>query len=687
MKRIKICAILLILLFISGQFSAFGQPPTRGAGVKTNKSSAVKRVALVIGNGNYTKAATLKNPTNDAADMSRTLKDLGFEVFSGTDLNKREMENLIRQFGNRLLESKGVGLFYYAGHGVQVKGENYLIPVDADIPQEDEIAYEAVPVGRVLVKMNSAENDLNLVILDACRNNPFARSWRGTRAIGKEDGLAKISPPTGTLVLYATEPGKVASDGEGRNGLFTEALLKQIKRPNIEYDQMVRAVSADVWEQSNKQQLPWKEGNSLKTFYFKKTKDGNTETPNANLAETAFWRTIENSNDKQDFENYLSRSETGEFSGTYRAVAELKLNQIRKADARTSFSRLRELAGKLTKFSYVHDFSDGLARVLVVSGYKEDAKEGKTTLYKAGYIDETGKLVIPAIYESASDFSYGLAAVGSGDSFTGKWGFIDKTGKIAIPLKYNYVQSFSFGLAAVKVGKKYGYINPEGREVIPFQFDYAGTFSDGFAKVRIGGKTGFINTGGKIVLEPSQIEVGDLSERMAVVGTNSSKYGYIDGSGKLIVPMKYDRASSFSEGRASVQIGTDYKAWKAGFIDRTGKEVIPLKYSSVFPFSEGLASVRIGDYLTGKYGFIDKNGEIVIPARFENPAQFRDGLAVFSIRKTGKFGYIDKTGKIIIPAKYDGVWTRVFIREGILGLKKNGKRGFVDIYGNEYFDF
>ncbi|MBK8150061.1 MAG: caspase family protein [Acidobacteria bacterium] len=179
------------------------------------------------------QAKALPNPTNDATDMAAALSALGFEVISGVNQSKRQMETLIRDFGTKLSAAGGTGLFYYAGHGIQVGGENYLVPVEADIPEEDEVSYSAVPVSLVLTKMSSAKNDLNIVILDACRNNPFARSWRSFRDSSNSDGLAKISPPTGTLVLYATEPGKVASDGAARNGLFTEALLKQINRPNL----------------------------------------------------------------------------------------------------------------------------------------------------------------------------------------------------------------------------------------------------------------------------------------------------------------------------------------------------------------------------------------------------------------------------------------------------------------------
>jgi len=272
----KIAILILASLVFSS--AIFAQKTRELTQEEDNKKASQKRVALVIGNGAYTKAKPLPNPSNDAADMAQTLRDLGFEVISGVNQNKRQTETLIREFGTKLAASGGIGLFYYAGHGIQVGGENYIVPVDADIPEEDEVAYSAVPISLVLAKMQTAKNDLNIVILDACRNNPFARSWRSFRDNSNSDGLAKISPPTGTLVLYATEPGKVASDGTGRNGLFTEALLKQLKQPNMEYDQMVRAISSDVWQKSNKQQLPWKEGNSLKEFYFSGKPDKNAKS-------------------------------------------------------------------------------------------------------------------------------------------------------------------------------------------------------------------------------------------------------------------------------------------------------------------------------------------------------------------------------------------------------------------------
>jgi hypothetical protein len=244
----------------------------RGVGNKSkNTQSSEKRLALVIGNSAYKNATPLPNPVNDAQDMAVILNSLGFEVLSETNQTKREMEILIRRFGEKLAGQGGVGLFFYAGHGLQVNGNNYLVPVEADIPKEDEVEYQTVNLSFLLGKMASSGNNLNIVILDACRNNPFARSWRNFRDTGDARGLAKVTPPAGTIMLYATQPGNVASDGTGRNGLFTGSLLEQIKKPNIELDAMVKSLARDVSRKSSGKQLPWKEGITLGDFYFAAT--------------------------------------------------------------------------------------------------------------------------------------------------------------------------------------------------------------------------------------------------------------------------------------------------------------------------------------------------------------------------------------------------------------------------------
>lgn len=306
---------------------------TRGVGVRTTTE---KRLALVIGNADYQSTTKLTNPSNDATDMAATLKTLGFEVLSGTNQSKREMEALIRQFGEKLAKQGGVGLFFYAGHGIQYRGGNYLVPVEANIPAEDEIEYASINLGFLLNKMEAAQNNLNIVILDACRNNPFARSWRNYRDIGDNIGLAKVTPPTGTIMLYATQPGNVASDGSGRNGLFTESLLQQIKKPNVEFDAMVKALARDVSEKSGKKQLPWKEGIVLGDFYFA---GAQTVEIDRNAAEREAWNQIKDSTNRSDFVLFIESFPNGIYAGQAKAKwQQVWWNSIKNSSRSTDFN-------------------------------------------------------------------------------------------------------------------------------------------------------------------------------------------------------------------------------------------------------------------------------------------------------------------------------------------------------------
>jgi caspase domain-containing protein len=219
------------------------------------------RIALVIGNGHY-KQSPLANPVNDARAVARALADSGFAVTQKEDLGQREMQIALREFGDALMHG-GVGLFYFAGHGVQVKGRNYLIPVDADIEREDEVAYSGVDANQVLDKMESANNRLNIVILDACRNNPFARSYRSSAA-----GLAQMDAPVGTLVAFSTAPGSVASDGQGENGLYTQHLLKAMREPGAKIEDVFKRVRANVRRDSKGKQIPWESTSLEGDFIF-----------------------------------------------------------------------------------------------------------------------------------------------------------------------------------------------------------------------------------------------------------------------------------------------------------------------------------------------------------------------------------------------------------------------------------
>ena len=244
-------AILVLLICAS---TVLAQTPEPAKPIK------LTRLALVIGNGTYPGDA-LVNPPNDAKDMAALLKDAGFEVIQRENASLKEMHRALREFGDRL-GRETLGLFFFAGHGVQVRGRNYLLPVDADVAREDEVAFNALDLQAVLEKMDSARNHTNLIILDACRNNPFASKFKLANS-----GLAQIDAPPGTVVAFATAPGSVAADGVGpgaRNGLYTKHLLANLGKPGARIEDAFKQVRVAVRAESNGAQTPW-ESTSLES--------------------------------------------------------------------------------------------------------------------------------------------------------------------------------------------------------------------------------------------------------------------------------------------------------------------------------------------------------------------------------------------------------------------------------------
>jgi uncharacterized protein (TIGR02145 family) len=231
-------------------------------GSQTNSASQ-KRLALVIGNGTYS-STILANPENDARAMKSALQEVGFTVMEYENLNQSKIKEAIDDFGMKL-KGYEVGLFFYAGHGIQAKGFNYLLPVDAKIQNEQQVEYDCVRADRILSLMETSGTKVNVIILDACRNNPFERSW--TRS-ASAPGLAFMSAPKGTLIAYATAPGCTASDGSGKNGLYTSAILESMKIPDITILQMFQNVRNIVSLKSQNQQMPWESTSLTGDFYF-----------------------------------------------------------------------------------------------------------------------------------------------------------------------------------------------------------------------------------------------------------------------------------------------------------------------------------------------------------------------------------------------------------------------------------
>lgn len=232
-------------------------------------AAAEKRVALVIGNSSYENAAPLKNPVNDATDISEKLKTLGFDVVVGTDLDQTEMRRAVKEFSYKL-EGADTAMFFYAGHAVQVGKTNYLAPIDTDLKQERDLDFETISLDFVHRQMERSAKT-NLLFLDACRDNPLTRQLvRASRSQGSDgQGLARLDTSgEGTLIVYATQPDNVALDGDGRNSPFTSALLNHIERPNIEISSLMTDVRREVYEKTNEKQLPWTNSSLLGQFFF-----------------------------------------------------------------------------------------------------------------------------------------------------------------------------------------------------------------------------------------------------------------------------------------------------------------------------------------------------------------------------------------------------------------------------------
>ncbi len=316
----SLCVLLVMVLF------NFATP---------SSAVAEKRVALVIGNGGYTNIQALPNPANDATLMMSTLKKLDFDVISAIDQDKAGMERAIVQFGRKLRSSgkDAVGLFYYAGHGVQSNGVNYLLPLNLDVRDESELELFAVSANWVLGQMENAGNAINMVFLDSCRDNPFkTKSYRGTTSTR---GLAKMVAPMGSYIGYATAPDEKALDGAGRNSPFTKALVKAIQMPDLTVEQAFKRTRLEVLEKTAKLQTPWDSSSLTGDFYFAgrgSSGSGNSSGQTVN-ADALFWQSVQTSTNPASFEAYLTAYPNGKFAGLARIrLSELQQTQVAAID-------------------------------------------------------------------------------------------------------------------------------------------------------------------------------------------------------------------------------------------------------------------------------------------------------------------------------------------------------------------
>jgi len=287
-------------------------------------ANAETRIALIIGNSDYASASLkLANPVNDAAAMQRALQDAGFVTIVKLNAKRLDFYHSVDDFAARIArDPHSVGLFYYAGHGVQADGTNYLIPVDSQIESDADLEADAFDAGRVLRAMKAAQNEMNIVILDACRDNPLPK----TR--GAERGLTRMEAPSGTFIAYAAAPGQIAHDGaKGSNGIFTGELVRAMAEPGVPLEQMFKTVIAGVRAETHGGQQPWSEASIQGDFYFHAAiARGQAPAGGADplQIELAFWESIKNSKDPSDYRSYLKNYPQGMF-------AELAENRLKSA--------------------------------------------------------------------------------------------------------------------------------------------------------------------------------------------------------------------------------------------------------------------------------------------------------------------------------------------------------------------
>jgi invasion protein IalB len=298
-------------------------------------ASAAKRVALIIGNSAYQYAGELTNPRNDAADMAAALRMHGFTIVEGLDLDKASMDRKIRDFAEAL-QGAAVGLLFYAGHGLQVAGANYLVPVDAQLTSAAALDFEMVRLDLVHRTMER-EAQTNIIFLDACRDNPLARNLAramGTRSTDVGRGLAAVESGVGTLISFSTQPGNVALDGAGRNSPFAGALVKHLSASKEDLSALLIAVRNDVMQETQRKQVPWEHSALTGRFYFgaaaRPAPSSTTPAPSASPSEAAeAWDRIKDATNVAILETFIAR-----YRGTFYAdlasarIVELKKQQV-----------------------------------------------------------------------------------------------------------------------------------------------------------------------------------------------------------------------------------------------------------------------------------------------------------------------------------------------------------------------
>lgn len=639
-----------------------------------------KRWALIIGVDNYRDdISPLYGSVNDARALKDVLvKNAGFPekqvILMTTDSADSDLipnrGNVLDQLDklSRQIPDEGLLLFSFSGHGVSIGKDAFLIPSDGRIYENPELLRErSIDVLRIRKAIEATKATQVLMLLDACRNDPLK---------GKGDEPNRLTEAYNNGFSFDTK-------NKGINA-FATIYATQFQDRAFEFFDKETQKYRGFFSYAIEEGLRGKAANQKGEI----TLGGLIDY----IGKTVKDRVYVEKNQRQ-----VPYPMTEGFNNSNLVLA-IGGSNI-KTSAEIAWENFAPEAQKFLKYDYIEKFSEGLAKVTLRNKYgfidntgKEvippkydfgikSFSEGLSVVYlnkKAGFIDITGKEVIPLKYEEIQSFSEGFALA----KLNGKWGFIDKSNKQVVAFKYEDAEPFVEGFAAVKTEGGWGFIDRTGREVITPQYFKALSFSDGLALV-MGSKSfskeswGFIDKTGREITSFKYDVADSFWEGLAWVKLND-KYGFIDKTGKEVIPIKYDKVWSFSNGLAKAELNNKY-----GFIDKTGKEVITFKYVHTAPnwFSEGFVATKLK--LNGNYGFIDTKGSEVTPPKYDDVYAVSEGIA--RVKLNSQYGYIDKTGREVVPIKYDDIWCEAFIKKGFIGVTSKGKKGFVDLQGNEYF--
>tara|TARA_B110000003_G_C16631916_1_gene526999 strand:+ start:178 stop:1320 length:1143 start_codon:yes stop_codon:yes gene_type:complete len=361
-------------------------------------SDGEKRLALVIGNSNYEKAP-LNNPVNDALLMAKTLEDLDFDVILDTNISNRgEFIKTIREFGYKR-PNYDVGFVYYAGHGIQVGAENFLLPTNENFETENDVIDFGVSVQSIMRYLTSMTNQVNILILDACRNNPYEGNWKKTRNL-QGAGLAKIKPPTGSLIAFSTDVGNTAADGDGKNSIYCLALSKYLYLPNITINGIFNNVRTSVKTASNGQQIPVEmsklEGGD---FYFIKSNEINNSNINRFLIEDYlkdYYSSIENNN-LSDLKNFYK--DTVEYFFSKHEILATEIIELSKRQAIKYSSKEHNILWNTLKIQNTNDNKIYISYDMKYSTTTKKSSEKKENNLRLFVKLQTEPLKIYSIYE------------------------------------------------------------------------------------------------------------------------------------------------------------------------------------------------------------------------------------------------------------------------------------------------